>query len=142
MFHSAENCRNTPRPTWSYPIHPLKAPQCQMAFYIVHIGGSVGLSVNKWMRPTRHGQAASMPPCKQHLPHLRLLVQAHALKQASTAMKFLAMPFSRLAFEAANETRPHLLPRAGKMGRGRIAAKIEKWGERSISHMRQLFNFD
>ena len=41
-----------------------------------------------------------------------------------TAMKFLAMPFSRLAFEAANEIRPHFLPRAGKMGM--IAAKIEK----------------
>ena len=56
-----------------------------------------------------------MPPCKQHLPHLRLLVQAHALKQASTAMKFLAMPFPRLAFEAANEIGPDLLHRAAKI---------------------------
>ena len=93
----------------------------KMAFYT---GGlSVGLSVNKWM-------PLAMPPCKPHLPHLCLLEQCTVCTVNSvhpckthlrhhtfcSALKFLAMPFSRLAFEAANEIRPHLSPTAGKTG--------------------------
>ena len=37
------------------------------------------------------------------------------LRGAGTAKKFLAMPFPRLAFEAANEIGPDLLHRAAKI---------------------------
>ena len=110
------------------PLHTA-LPPCLNASLQATLAPPCGISCRTHLRLlVQHNTCLSLwttfePHCGTHLcllvHHTKscafLLCLLQTMYWVCTAMKFLAMPFPQLALEVANEIRPHLSPRAGKM---------------------------